>query len=142
MTRTLLLGVSLLTGCDQTATWAGDWTGTVAGHAQFSGTWERDPYCEGEIAGAVGTDGIFEWTGDCVVVWGSDEGDVLDVTVTGFVQDTSYTLGITFPEVTDEGFNNAYGSGEMTDPITVQFETAWLSDDDEEDAFVLVESWR
>ena len=102
---------------------------------------------EGEIEGTIDTDGLFDFTGTCTVIWTSEEGEVIDAEVTGFVQDTTYVISMYLDDPDLElNFDSATATGDMADPLTAEAESGFLYDDDDEDdekdAFIAVEISR
>jgi|GEM_PF-4245412 len=65
--------------------YAGAWTGSVNGYANFDASWETEPYCTGELYANVDNDGVFTGNGSCTITWGPAEGEVFDAEVTGEV---------------------------------------------------------
>lgn len=142
MRLVLLASLSLLLGCDDSATvdgnknsgrdsggddtgedfsspFTGAWTGTAGGYAQFYDDWETAPYCEGAVTATVEATGAITGSGECEIIAESPyQGELFDVLLSGQVTGTGeLALDVTISEETDShGFGDtaAAGTGDAT----------------------------
>jgi hypothetical protein len=82
-----------------TSPFAGHWTGTMDGHAQFADDWDTAPYCSGDLTTTVADDGSLTGQGDCVILWGPYVDLAFQVNLTGsFAEDNTATVAAAFVE--------------------------------------------
>ena len=65
--------------------YAGNWGGSIAGHAAFEADWQETPYCTGNVTAVVQDNGLLYGTGSCAIDWGPYVGEVFAVELSGEV---------------------------------------------------------
>ena len=81
---------------------AGGWSGTVSGFAQFNADWETAPYCSGELTATVAATGDITASGTCVILFGPYTDLAFDVSAAGVVTSAGEAgLDVLISEPTD-----------------------------------------
>lgn len=73
------------TGAFESA-FTGNWSGDIAGHAEFETDWETAPYCAGDVSVAVAATGDITGSGECVILFGPYTDVAFTVAITGRVK--------------------------------------------------------